>query len=190
MSFEEIIKNTSEISYKDVGKFKTFYTDFICDNSDQISYMNILGGFLKTIDFRTDIEETGFDRKSKVKTKIIDYCSNYNLTVKTFTEMLNFTVQLLNIMRFALTEEKYSQMIQNLSNYQKPNLKDQKLIIDVIMRNNFNNIARRVDVKNEKGETLRRLETFIYPDAKFFKTSFVQKNGLFYVYQYIVEIDG
>lgn len=189
MSFEEFIEAPSTLNLEQLRKFKSKYSDLICENSDLITIINVLGNFTRGLDLNKMLE-IGYKLEKPVEDKIKEYCEKWSLNSKVFKETLSFIMQLLKLFAAAIDKSKIDICIQNIISYKQPTLKQQSLIIDAICRHSYTNVARCVEVYKTESEKVKRLETLDYRQGRFFKSTFVKKTGSFYVYQTIIEIDG
>lgn len=189
MSFDEFLEHGKDASPEQIRQTKSKYTDFICDNSDVVTIINILGQFTRGLNI-SSILTTGYKLEKAIEDRLADYCEKWSLNGKVFREAISFILQLLKLFEIALDESLFDSAISNLVCYSPPTMKQQGMIIDAITRFSYTNIARCVEVYKSENEKVKRLETLDYRQARFFKSTFVKKTGTFYIYQTIMEIEG
>lgn len=188
MSFDDLFDSVTVNNANDFRQLKVKYSDFICDNSDLITIINIIGNFIKNIDVKR-ILTNGYRLDNIVENKLKEYCERWSINAKVLKEMINFIMQMLKIFEFAIEEKRIELTINNLNSFQQPSQKQQNTIIDAICRYSYTSIARCVEVYKSESEKVKRLETLDYRQGRFFKSTLVKKTGLFYIYQSIIDID-
>ena len=122
-----------------------------------------------------------------LKNSIKAYSNESRIRSKCFYDAICFILLVLKICNLIFDDSTIAELLHRLNNYSNLKGKEEQKLIDILVANFSDKIARKIIVYDDKKKPKMIFETIDFQKTRLFHNCFIGKNSEFYIYKNLFE---